>query len=304
MTFRYRVGEKYKVQALAVGKFTIPTKMEGSLQIAGDLSNIKNWKAKVILCNSGNTKRGEWEKVGYVGFEPKTGIIVPIARADEHHTGYDLLDYLIRKKLIPKGNYQTIWALTGPNYGNDKEHIQELIPIYKRWLELGGPNLRIATRCDRQSKYMSFQELIDGGAWKEHKTGTLTTFGNELVALLEKTAQLYKKAITSQKQRPPRKQLSNLLFDIAKFADSHRTNTSYYDLIEKIQEAASNILKGEDIDKNMQVVFGFDGVKNKIHNDLRESLKKGEEAWGFRDAKEFWGDPKFALEEFDRLSAI
>jgi len=166
--FLKTVRAKYKIIALKLGHFSIPDKIKSNLKIEGDVSNIQKWKAKVILGNSGG-KEGEWDDVGYVGFKPSTGTLVPVARADEHQTGYDLIDYYIQKGLIPKGKYTTIWVRTGPNYAHDDEHIKELIPVYKKWLELGGENLRIKTK----NKYMSFEDLVNGKDGIEHPQGKL-----------------------------------------------------------------------------------------------------------------------------------
>jgi hypothetical protein len=259
MNFRKKIMAKYKIHALALGKqgprwagtpeakptlgnFVIPKKIEKYVKVSGGFPNVKNWKAQVMLCNSGNTEVGEWEDVGYVGFEPKKGTLIPIARSDEHHTGHDYLHDLMDKKMIPKGEYTTIWVLSGTNYAHNKEHTEELIPVYKRWLELGGPNLRISTRVQGQGdRYMSFEELVKGGAGKPHKRGTLTKYGKELVSLLEKAAILYKKAITTQKLRPPLKALSDSIFDLAKFVEDHRTVLFVGDS-DKIKEAASDII--------------------------------------------------------------
>jgi len=303
MMFVSRIKEKYRIHALALGNFVIPKKMEKYVKVDGGFSNVKNWKAQIMLCNSGNGEVGAWEDVGYVGFDPKKGTLVPIARSDEHHTGYDHLQDLMEKKIIPKAKYTTIWVLSGTNYAHDKEHVEELIPVYKRWLELGGPDLRISTRIQGQGeRYMSFEDLVKGKAGKPHKKGTLTKYGKEMISILEKAAILYKKAITTQKLRPPLKALSDAVFDLAKFVEDHRTGIFVGDP-DQIKEAASDILNEKDLDQSMKIVFGFDGVKNKIHTSLKKAVEKNDD-WKLRDANSFFGDAKAALDEFNRLSAI
>jgi len=303
MSFREQIKEKYAIHALALGNFVIPKKIEKYVKVDGGFSNAANWKAQVMLCNSGSTEIGEWEGVGYVGFEPKKGILIPIARSDEHQTGHDYLHDLMDKKMIPKGEYTTIWVLSGTNYAHNKEHTEELIPVYKRWLELGGPNLRISTSVQGQGyRYMSFEELVNGKAGKPHKKGTLTKYGKELVSLLEKAAVLYKKAITTQKLRPPLKALSDSLFDLAKFVEDHQF-TIFYGDYDEIKEAASDILNGKDIDQSMKIVFGFEGIKNKVHTDLKKAVEKND-TWCLPKVTSFFGDAKAALDEFNRLSAI
>ena len=42
----------FKKTAVQTEKFSIPPKIAKNYQIAGDLSNVNNWKAKIILGNS------------------------------------------------------------------------------------------------------------------------------------------------------------------------------------------------------------------------------------------------------------
>ena len=56
-------------------------------------------------------------------------------------------------------------------------------------------------------------------------------------------------------------------------------------------------IQDDDSDKVVQMLYSFDGIKNKIHNRLRQNVKdKKEDEW--------FGDSQQALDEFNRLSQI
>ena len=67
-----------------IAQFVIPSKIAKNFKIVGDLSNIADWKAKVLRNNSGDKKIGSWDNVGYVFISILSNEIIPIARADEH----------------------------------------------------------------------------------------------------------------------------------------------------------------------------------------------------------------------------
>jgi hypothetical protein len=77
--------------------------------------------------------------------------------------------------------------------------------------------------------------------------------------------------------------------------------------VDELNKAASNILNGEDIDTNMRCVFGFKGLKNTMHTILKKINKPQDKDASNYDRDEyisFFGDIKFALNEFNRVSAI
>lgn len=305
-SFKTLVVSRYEIISGTIGNFKIPPKIAKNVKIDGDFSNAKNWKVKVILGNNANDEKeiGTWDEVGYVGFEPKKGLLIPIARKDEHHTGHDLLWHYMEHGLIPKGRYDTIWILTGTNYAWNEKEAKELIPVYKRWLELGGPNLHI----DIRNRYMSFQDLVDGKLGVEHPKGTLSSFGKELIGHLEKLALLYKKALNGQ--RPPLKKLSEEISNFAVYVESHRLSFPVMFNEELLHKAASDVISEKKLDEAMNPIFGFKGIKNEIHKKLKfvDEYKGDPQEYGYRSAKQdldkFFGDPKFALAEFNRISSI
>lgn len=125
-------------------KFEIPEKLKKNLQITDDLLDVKNWKAKTILGNN-NGGKGKMASVGYIGVSLDSNIIIPISRNDEHQNGYEYIDYLIDKGVVPKGKYYTLYAL-GNNYiygGQNKKYIEDALIAYKKWLSYGGADLTL-----------------------------------------------------------------------------------------------------------------------------------------------------------------
>jgi hypothetical protein len=74
--------------------------------------------------------------------------------------------------------------------------------------------------------------------------------------------------------------------------------------IQKIKEAASHIANGEDLDKNMDCIFGFKGLKNAIHTSLKNVVEKQDRFYASYLKTLFGDDLEFAKKEFDRISSI
>lgn len=135
------------------GGFTILKNDLIDIKVDGDLGNIGKWTAKVVLGNSGRLKKGEDDKVGYVAINTKGGDIIPIARSDEHQSGYELLYHLQKKGVISKASdYITLY--NGNNYpdykiGDKDEDISQYVDAVKKWLSYGGMNAPISRYSDR-----------------------------------------------------------------------------------------------------------------------------------------------------------
>jgi hypothetical protein len=123
------------------GGLFVPEKMRKYIKNLS-LENIASTTAMIHLGNSGDKfKEGDFENAGYLLFGPNTGAIIPVARSDEHHGGYDLCEYLMRKKLIPKDDYKSLWLL-GKNisYIYHYEDAKTIQKALRKWVELGGPS--------------------------------------------------------------------------------------------------------------------------------------------------------------------
>lgn len=86
--------------------FQLPKNIPSNFfKITNSLKDIKNWKARILENNSGGEKLkvGDYDEVGYVMISLKDNTIIPIARSDEHHRGYDIMYeiYESKYKIVP-----------------------------------------------------------------------------------------------------------------------------------------------------------------------------------------------------------
>jgi hypothetical protein len=146
---------KYLKEAIAKQKFIIPAKIAANFKIVGGLENYKNWKAKVLMANSGG-KKGIWESPRYVMISLDSNNIIPIAMSDEHQTGYDLLfEYYYDKKLIKQENYVSIdgdgttYLYGSPGDTDNLKHDAKKIEAFKKWLSYGGENQPVKSGSGR-----------------------------------------------------------------------------------------------------------------------------------------------------------
>ena len=117
-------------------QFIIPEKIQKNFEITGDMSNAKNWKAKILAANSATKgqKIGQWDQVRYILIGLKTNNIIPIAIADEHRTGYDVLqEYYYKKKLVPKDDYISVCSWGNEYfYPENQEYTKQKLEAYIR----------------------------------------------------------------------------------------------------------------------------------------------------------------------------
>lgn len=141
--------------------FAIPKHPMVDVKVEGDLSNVANWKAKIQVGNSltSGMEEGDYDDVGYVAINSKGDDIVPIARSDEHRSGYEYL-YKLSKKGGLKGRVQDYITLfrrdnypehfIGNKAGKAGKELKEweegreaYVSALKKWRSYGGRNLVI-----------------------------------------------------------------------------------------------------------------------------------------------------------------
>lgn len=297
-----------KIYAKATGSFKIPPKLKPHLKVNGNLSDVGSWKAEVWLNNSGHKKKGTLDDVGYVGFDYKTGTVVPVARADEHHVGYDLMSHLEAKGLIPTKKWVMIWAQKeGGNYAYQEE-LEGLVPVVKKWLELGGYDLTYSLSDSHHQ--IKFSELVKNGAVLKEYRGELSPIGKQLINLLETVATLQRRSLSGSIVSS--KQLSYAVSSIVKFVEEHALAIAMLGFntregIPKLKEAAAYLAANKITDKDddhLDVVLGFNGLKNALHKELKRIIE-GTETLYAKYAKQLFGDDlELALKELNRISAI
>lgn len=124
-------------------------------EMPGDLRNIVDWRARVWE-GSGASRGslsyvppGQMAPVGYVMINPKDGTVVPIARPDEHHRGYDVLHDLARRakfSFSPR-DYTPVFAWPGATfYLYSPKEIPAALEVLAWFRDHGGPNVPVHAR--------------------------------------------------------------------------------------------------------------------------------------------------------------
>ena len=136
------------------GNPVIPPKLAPHVKQVGNLGAASQWHTKVWLGNSGTKDHTE---VTAIAFDPASGTIVPIAGSDEHKNGWELIEYLERKKIIPDLEWRIVFL--GLNYA-DRDHLDEQLSIYTAWRRLGGSNTAVRSRYIEPGFLVSMDDFI------------------------------------------------------------------------------------------------------------------------------------------------
>lgn len=287
---------------------TIPSKLMTNLKIKGDLSGVRDWRAKVVIGNSlgeNSPRVGQWDEVGYVLVGVKNMNLIPIARGDEHHLGQDLCFDYIQEGSIPDDIYIPLW--NGINYIDNIED-ESYILQYKRavqlWLQFGGANnvvkfsrggikLDFKTFVNRADNLKEFIETLS-----DENSGTLFPIGKQIIFLLKALAKDFNRIHLSQKVKE-----SNIYDNALHLAQL--TEATFFDT--NIMESAQKIRLAEaalDLKSVEEAVFSFNGIKNTLHLLLKKANEEKVNKYTLEEMVAVFGDVRLALEKFDIISGI
>lgn len=297
-----------RLRLASIQGLTVPDSVSrNTIGFSGRFESLDKIQTKVLAANSCNddVNIGDMDDVGYWMIEPFKGIIVPIARADEHNQGYDLLRTLISKGEVPGGNYISIFSYHD-NYAPDESRSAELalfIGALKIWRRFGGPNLPVNITRGRERGICSMDEFIkcEGQAVKILKVKNgLRNNGVKLIKHLENVI-----AGILKNQEGKRVKVDQLFSEIdsinelIQLSSDFRYDAKIMESLKKIDEARyrSDILELE------QLVLGFNGVKNSIHTNLKITLEKNN-PYTLESIYSVYGDVTSLYEEFNRLGSI
>lgn len=275
-------------------KERIVTDMVKNLQITDSLKDIESWKARIIVGNSlgrDSVGIGEMDSVGYVHIGINTGTIVPISRGDEHHRGYDLVFDYIEKGVIPDDLYYPLFHNGDYVDGYDPVALEAM----KTWRRLGGPNFIIKNKSQRDSK--PFQVMVDDYIKMEGKIsfekGTLLPVGKEFIDYLSKISKMttdFRKNLKGEK---------HIYQAVYKFLSFYKTKMvrfetkDYKEFLNLVMEAeATGDIVG--LQKLEEVLFGFNGIKNKIHQSIRKALDPDSFSFQREEMEAIFGDLELA----------
>lgn len=279
-----------------------PTKWKAYCYMGFDATDPKN-----------SIHEGDMSPVGYVMISLKDNTIIPISRGDEHHKGYELLRdlskwaYKKKKELINPDDYLPIWC-HGSNYIYSKSEIPNLLIALKKYLSYGGKDGPLNGTYELKDVLMSLSQFVERDGNTELTKNTLNPMGERFFNGFVKLADDIRAARNSHSPS-----LTGKAFQTAtKLAAELRTclwylnlsDTEYAILVDP--KIISSMRKEEDGLRQLEeAFFGFSGVKNNIHNKLREYLvrqSKGEvDNWNDPQIKALWGNVELAV---DKLGSI
>ena len=244
----------------------------------GLFSKIDEWKAKIILANSAGEGQdiGQWDAVGYVMISLTTNEIIPIARADEHKSGYDLLYYFKDKKKIKLNPKDFIPLYKGENFVYGTDSIDKMIIVAKKWLEWGGPNELVRGAYAANGLFGKLSDLVKYGLKMMPQSGKLNISGERLINNLRNFGSLNTKYILMTREGARSTEaLEKTIFRTAKIIAHEVIPIMEYLWIEKTKHILVQIQKLEDnndLQGLSEFFFGFHGIKNEIHQTVREAL--------------------------------
>lgn len=306
MITKFKLFEEDKYEGVKK-KFVIPKELRKNTRIPNrslGLGAVRQWKTKVIVCNScpEGVKVGDWDDVGYTMINYKTNEIIPIARADEHHTGYDLMwDYQEQGIIQNVDDWISIfWSNNFMFNEPDEKEAKKKAIAFEKWLDYGGVNtnlmIYLSYGYERRSTELDLKTYVD-------LKGNIS----DLKTFIEKEGQLTDEA---------KDFIENLGYIIGYFNRYHKGEESPKDLCDFVKrnlklkgistffEMATNFkIKIEracnkfDVEEVEQLIFSHNGLKNSIHNRLRHDQDNPK-------LKKYFGNVKVALNKFDILSNI
>lgn len=292
-------------------------------EMPGSLANVRRWKAFCYLGNNCEEKDAQqMQEVGYVMISLVDDTVIPIARGDEHHRGYDLLHdfatgeystYAIpsprhgrRARPAPGAgldirprDYVPVWS-HGTNYVYGPRDIADMTEALRRWLSYGGRDGIVIGSNDLRGKALSSSGMVASGGDFTVAPGTLAPIGAEIYARFEKlsaTVVTLGREPTGPAMSDAFGQTADLISMIEPFGYQIGVNMEFRDgALARLKEAR----RSRDSQQLWELVFGFSGIKNVMHAYLRQETEK-DSAWSRDHLSSIWGDRGLAIDMLGRL---
>lgn len=306
---RYSMKRIAKINKISVAvipmaaRFAIPPKIAKNFQIVGDMGNTENWKAKILLANSASEeqKKGQWDEVGYVMISLDSNLIIPIARADEHQTGYELLhDYYFAKNLVPVEKYVSVWT-SGNNYIYPRSANDQLKALIK-FRQYGGKNNVLEGASENRAYRSTIDDFIQGKGSTLVDKAQLSPLGKFVMSSLESIINAW---------NAKDNKIFSMAYNFLKWIDINSLPMSKAfdfsnDEIKKIMDGLLQAEANQDFSAVADVFFRLRGIKNKMHNKIRQAIKKKESGYDYEKEElvNFWGNLEVANLEMNKLSNL
>lgn len=270
--------------------FAIPSSLpQENFKITNSLKDIKNWKARILENNSGGKKLkvGDYDEVGYVMISLEDNTVIPIARSDEHHRGYDIMYEIYESKYkIHPSNFYSVWCLpNSANYPYSKEEADKLKDALIKCDEYGmdmDTSKVYLKYIDSLYKNKSYDEsLISARDFISGKYG-LASFGETVSLIGEKLVDAFKNLSnafenTNVRGDIPITQLKMAVKKLYTVGSRIQLPDKFklinpLDLEEMMDIVEQYKSKYIDIQKLYKLFFGFNGFRNIFHQRLRKNI--------------------------------
>jgi hypothetical protein len=273
--------------------------------MTNNLADFEEWKAMTYEGNSrgeGDPDVGKMGSVGYIMISLKDNTIIPMSRSDEHNKGYDTLEFLQRKTkgAIKSANYLPIWSY-GNNYIYNKSEVPDLLNALEKFLSYGGPDGVLKGTSTMRGLAMTSRQFVDSRGNYEATKHELAPLGAEVYADLKTLSETIRRARSTDLRSA-----TGVAFQAAKVLvkllarDRLLSKGIDYKAVESLGPHLRDLQKSGDLGGLEEMFFGFDGVKNVIHNSIREALKD-KDSWTSEDLKSVWGDLDLAVDMLGRF---
>lgn len=291
----------------ALEKFQLPHGIPSAnmFMITDNIGDVDEWRAKVILGNSmrSGMKKGMADEVGYVMVSIRDNTIVPIARSDEHQTGYELMYGFYQKKYgINPRDYISIFA-SGNNYASE-DGVKDYIEAYRRFLSYGGKDLPVSLAGDYSVPTQLMSSVVRTGKFEKTKKGQLAPIGKIIVQVFENCAKALDRArgkMSSASERAFYDSVRVVYSTLKTYVvETFAFTVLESNFLDKWWKNVEDAIIAEDIDSVEEAMFSFGGIKNTLHNNLRKALSD-KSRYSAGRAESLFGDVELAVELLARM---
>ena len=290
-------------------------------EMPGSLAGVGRWKAFCYVGNDCEEKDArQMQDVGYVMISTVDDTIIPIARGDEHHQGYDLLhdfasgeyaNYQLpssRRGRRPRPgagldisarDYVPVWS-GGTNYVYGPKDVARMTEALRRWLSYGGRDGIVVGANDLRGRALSSSGMVASDGDFTVVPGTLAPIGAEIHARFEKLSA----SLVALGREPTRPAMSDVFRQTADLLTMTEPFGYRIGIDHEFRKTALARLKAArrsgDSQLLWEMVFGFSGIKNAMHVYLREETAK-DWSWSRDHLSSIWGEPELAIDMLGRL---
>lgn len=276
-------------------------------QITDSIRDLKKWRAMTYVDNNAGKGIGQMDEVGYIMISLVDNTIVPIARGDEHHEGMDLLYTFMegdRKLGIKPMNIdpeQFVPISHTSNYIYRREDGPKLAKALRKYLAYGGRDGMVTGTSDMRGKTMHASEFVAAeGHFFEIVHGELAPIGKRIYEMFKKLADM----ISAAHDNDDRIKLQPIFREalmICKYLGSDYLfmKMGVFKMMQDAPKTIRELQKNNDLQGLREYIFGFHGVKNVMHTELKKMNVPG--SWQIDDAKAIWGDVELAIDLLAKL---